>query len=165
MENNLQETTSFGYKGMVNLKLKIKDKVINISQHNTGTNYLFKSIYKFLTGNYEKPDIPTYLDLREEVQNTWISRLNTDIRLSAGNYTDSQASVNGIIRFDNIIGTSISSGTFRLYLMSDYNSQSVRQDLAYISISAEDLSKITAGINLIVEWVMTVTNAPSAPSA
>jgi len=57
MENNLQETTSFGYKGMVNLKLKIKDKVINISQHNTGTNYLFKSIYKFLTGNYEKPDM------------------------------------------------------------------------------------------------------------
>lgn len=54
------------YNGIVNIKLKIKDKVINISTHNAGEATLFQAISMALAGYDIKQYLPSSISFFEE---------------------------------------------------------------------------------------------------
>ena len=48
--------------------------------------------------------------------------------------------------------------SYRLYLISGEDKSSNTQELAYLDISAEELSRISAGTMGIIEWILTISN-------
>lgn len=159
--------TDLAYKGNVVVKLKIKDKIITLEGHNTGLESLKKSFCKFLTGNYSgAEDIPQFLGLRKSVDygTTWVNCLSDEIPLTGKGYEFSTTIVpnNWIARFTAVINHSAllndisaeDTAWYRLYLYTVSDNQSAPIDLAFLTVSAEDLAKITPGTQAIIEWTM-----------
>ena len=171
--------TDLGYKGIVQIKLKIKDKIINLTTKNNGTDYFKKAFCKFLTGNYGgNPDIPQMLDLRKKIEDSsvvkWVTCLNQEIILSGKSYlltTDSNLGIddNWVARFTAAVPfdallepiSDTDTSEYRFYLYGSFDSKDIDEryhDLAYINIDAESLSNITQGTQALLEWSMQLLN-------
>lgn len=154
--------TKLIYKGNVKIKLKIKDKIITIDNHNAGTEWLNRTFCKLITGNgYKNGDIPQFLDLRkEQEQYNWVSCLNQLIPLSGKNYQKDNdnwvAIFIGAINHDYLEDKINTEAAYRLFLMTDSDDNGVKHDLAYMEVSGADLSKIVPGTQGIVEWYMQI---------
>ena len=172
----MSTVTNIKYKGAVSVKIHIGDKTVSLKSINSGTDYLKKSICKFLSGNYGgNPDIPQYLDLRKRVPNSnrWETYLNETIAITGKKFLyvveDAELDIhnNWVARFNaaiprNALKDSVSAGSedeFRLYLYGAFDSTDISEryhDLAYIGISSDDLSRITPGTQALVEWSMQI---------
>lgn len=167
----MNNTTNMNYIGNVTLKLKIKDKIITLKNHNAGSDYLMQSFAKFITGNYEGDrDIPKYLDLRTSANNgsTWTTCLTQTLPITSA-YFENDSEEGWVARFTTTIKYEIlispisetSSNMYRLYLYSgkdDSTPAELYHDLAYMSVSAQDLAVISPGTVGIVEWSMKLQN-------
>lgn len=155
------------YKGIVTLKLNILGRSIEISRHNAGTSYLMKIIAQFLSGNAPgSASLPQYVMLERQPsgETEYFPYLNSKQPITSPTYSkvgdNWQASFTAVINYSNMIAvvTPEDTGTFRLVMLSG-NVPS--DDIAYIEVSASDLSKISPGTNLIVDWKMIIMNDPS----
>ena len=179
----MSNTMNIAYQGNVNVKLVIGGKIINIESHNEGTDFLKKSICKFLSGNYGgEADTPQSLDLREydAEAEKWITCLNQEILLTGKKYllTNDDAlgiTNNWVARFTSAIPndalrhTNFSSNVqYRLYLVSGFDKDNPDashryNDMAYVQISYEALNRITPGTQALVEWNMQILNIDEVP--
>lgn len=159
-------TTSLKYSGKVNFKVKLTNgKVITYSNHNSGLPDLMKVICKFLTGNGDTyADTPKYVDLRKEHDGNFVSFLKSTVIISGANYSNLtgqwKAVLNAAIPYENLLEPIQETDTsaYRIYLLSGEDKYSNIQELAYLEISPEELSRISAGTLGIIEWILTVSN-------
>lgn len=146
------------YKGIVNVKIKIKDKIVSFENHNAGLPLLGKSFCKFITGNTTtEEDIPYYLDILKDGGAPENSILVNKIHLSGRyweyndpNYIAKFTAVVSYSSLKSVINRS-DSGQFKLYM---YSAGANPQALATMGITAESLSLITPGTQAIIEWSM-----------
>lgn len=162
--------TQTWYKGTVNVKLKIKDRVFNYNAHNEGLPGLFESFARIMSGNYRGDcDIPKYIDIRKLVagtEDTYLSFLTLNrLPLTGANWSVNDkgefvanftATVSSDMLYSSVPATS--TDTFKLYLITDNESKTGKRDLARLDIPAEQLSRIVPGVNAIIEWSMKLTN-------
>jgi len=162
--------TNTWYKGTVNVKLKIKDRVFNYNAHNEGLPGLFESFARIMSGNYRGDcDIPKYIDIRKLVagtQDTYLSYLTLNrLPLTGANWSVNDAgefvanftaTISSDMLYSSVPATS--TDTFKLYLITDNESKTGKRDLARLDIPAEQLSRIVPGVNAIIEWSMKLTN-------
>lgn len=135
---------------------------------------------KLVIGDYPEDYLhPQYLDLRYKVSDSpevWESFLQSPIVLSGKNIIetpldnglwDYSAVLTAVLAATSFSGTILPQDTrsFRLYLYSGSVSQS--HDFAYIDISPQVLSRVTPGVQALVEWTMKLlltsesTNVPT----
>ena len=162
--------TNAWYKGSVEVKLKIKDKVFSYNAHNEGLPGLFESFARTMSGNYRGDcDIPKYVDVRKLVSGTddeylsflTINRLPlTGASWSVNDYGEFVANFTAIISSDMLYSSvpNDSTDTFMLYLLTDTEDKTGKRDLARIELPAEQLSRVVPGVNAIIEWSMKLTN-------
>lgn len=162
--------TNTWYKGTVNVKLKIKDRVFSYNAHNEGLPDLFESFARIMSGNYRGDcDIPKYIDIRKLVsgtQDTYLSYLTlnrlplTGSSWSINDNNEYVANFTAIISSDMLYNQvpATSTDTFKLYLTTDNEDKTGKRDLARLDIPAEQLSRIVPGVNGIIEWSMKLTN-------
>lgn len=163
--------TSLTYTGRVDIKLKIRNKIIGMEKHNEGDEWLFKAFAKFVTGNSNtEGDIPKYLDIRESNAGGWVSILTTPVELTR-RYFDNDSNygwtgiLHGSIAYENLLSTipDTSTGNYRIYLISGYDTDPGQvgqyHDLAHTDISAVALSNIAPGVQLLVDWNMSISNS------
>ena len=162
--------TNTWYKGTVNVKLKIKDKVFSYQSHNEGLPGLFESFARIMSGNYRGDcDIPKYIDVRKLVtgtQDTYLSFLTlnrlplTGASWSVNDAGEFVANFTAIISSDMLYSQvpATSTDTFKLYLLTDNEDKTGKRDLARLDIPADQLSRIVPGVNAIIEWSMKLTN-------
>lgn len=171
MKNN---NTPLGYTGLVTLSLKIGDKIVKVQRHNAGLPNLMKSICKFLTGQGDQEhEIPEFLDLRRRLVGTgdpWDTFITQQV---------SCGTTGRIYEYDTEIENWIAVYTFSIpysilvdYVEVDDEIHEYRfvlysedaagnpMDLAFIPVSAAELSRITPGLQAIVEWRIQIVNAP-----
>lgn len=162
--------TKLGYRGIVDVKLIIDGKKVVLNNHNEGTESLFKSFAKFLTGNgVDVIDTPQFLDLQYKGTDSdkWKSWLSKTVSLSGREYyqdgTDWVAKFSTAIAHSNLIQTITSDmdadGEFRLVMYSGTNDEiTTPNDLAYLKVAAKDLARIVPGTQAIIEWAMMIDN-------
>lgn len=167
-------TMNLGYSGFVDVKIKIGNKVVNLSKHNAGTDNLFLLFAKMLTNNsFAATDTPQFLGLDYKGDSTggeWKTFLAKQISLSGKEYYYSDefsgwaAKFSAVIVHSNLIQTitedmdSSENSEFRLVLYSGISNDQVQVDLAYLKVSAKDLARIVPGTQAIIEWSMMVKN-------
>lgn len=169
MSNNL---LSFTYQGKVDVKLRIKDKIIHLTQFNHGLPSLSMSFCKFVTGNsLTQEDYPCFLDLRKSATESgeYSTVLLSKVPLSGKTWTFNSsennyvATFNAVISFNNLQSAIVRSDTnyYKLYLCSGMSStqSGVYYDLAYLDATAEALSYISPGTQAEIEWSMQLLNA------
>lgn len=168
--------TNLFYVGNVSIKLKINDKIVNIENHNRGLLALQRAFCDFITGNtITNESVPQFMDLRCSVQGA--NNFNTSLLLNKlpltgksweeGRYVydnnDEErtcvAKLTAVLSSNSLIEKISSSDTrdFRLYLLSGSNGIVNGQvsgyfEMAYLGISAEQLSLIGPGSQAIIEW-------------
>lgn len=152
---------TMGYQGSVKIKYKINGKVIENYYHNAGLPNLFRIISKALTGTDIYNERPIKIDLREYSDGEWHSLLNSGgvasgLSYMQDNLGDWVTRATTTISYSQLKTTSFSSeGTYALYLVSQAG------DLATLSVSGDDLSKIEQGTQALIEWTLKITNATS----
>ena len=150
---------NLGYKGNIKITYRIKGKVVEKYYHNEGLPNLFRIISKALTGASIYNERPTTIDLREKVNGSWQTLLNSGGTATALLYTqdsngDWVARATTTISYSQLTTTTFSpSGEYRLYLSSQTG------DLAYLPVDGSDLSNIEQGTQALVEWTLKVSNA------
>lgn len=170
METN---NTTLSYRGDVKLKLIVGNKIIEVDRHNSGTLDLMKSICKYLTGNgVPQYETPQFLDLRRQSTSgdtDWDTYLTRQISVgtSGRSYEYDSTLSNWVAKFSfslpysalvDYIEADDTAYNYRLYLYAEDESGSI-VDLAYLPITAQELSNITPGIQAIVEWQLQIKNA------
>lgn len=170
--------TNLLYVGNVKFKIKIGDKIVEVSNHNKGLPALQRAFCNFLTGNdITKEDVPQFMDLRySPVGTDNFSKSNTlllnKLPLTGRSweegkyiYSDSSEESTYVAKLTAVLSSNslirkISNGEpydFRIYLISGSNGTvndvpSGYFDLAYLNISSEALSMIGPGSQAIIEW-------------
>lgn len=168
--------TNVSYVGHVDLKIKINDKIITVSQHNKGLPALQRAFCNFITGNMiTNEDVPQFMDLRmsnslqeDYSQSVLLNKLPlTGKSWEEGKYVYSDnveestyiAKLTAVLSSNSLIRkiSSSENNKFRLYLVSGSNGIVNDQvsgyfDLAYLDIPAEQLSLIGPGSQAIIEW-------------
>lgn len=165
----VQNETDLVYSGKVIVKLKIGDKVIQLSQHNAGTNILKMVFCKFLVNedgvrNY----VPQYVDLRYfDTNSGWITCLSKKASINERNYNN----INPENQYRAFLSATIPHSTilrdfnredmvgkqFRFYLCTGLVDGSYL-DLAYLGVSREYLLQIVPGTSALIEWTMQLLN-------
>ena len=159
-------TTELKYTGNVNFKLQlINGKVVTLNRHNNGLPDLMKVICKFLSGNGDNyADVPKYIDLQKEIDGGFTSFLKSMCVISGSNYSNLTGNwitvLTASIPYEQLLEPISETDTskYRLYLISGEDKSSNTQQLAYLDISASELSRISAGTVGIIEWILTISN-------
>lgn len=161
----LQNDFNLLYKGNVKLKLKIKDKLIELDVKNAGLPALQLAFCKFVTGNTTTAaDIPCYIDLRKQIVGSYLSILFGRMPLSGKYYEPSSGDSAYIARFTATISYESlqedidSSSNYRLYLYSGNSGTSGYYDLAFVDVSSDLLASLQPGTQIIIEWTMKLLN-------
>ena len=171
--------TNVSYVGQVNLKIKIKDKVITVGQHNKGLPALQRAFAKFITSNnITNEDVPQFMDLRyspstgDEDFSASHSLLLNKLPVSGKSFEEGRyiyhdnveestyiAKLTAVLSSNSLTAKISSSDDrkFRLYLLSGSDGivngeVSGYFELAYLNIDAEALSLIGPGSQAIIEW-------------
>ena len=183
-------STNSEYKGNVTLRLKLKNKTIELRKHNKGLLTLSKAFALYISNNESKDDyIPQYLDLQWieypsqvsdiEDLNNWESFLIQPVSISGLSYAlESKAYIEqGQLSYQpNWIAvasaripysyltshqTVASTSLFRLFLLTkDTDSLIIDRRLCYVSLTADEINKMTPGSELQVEWALQLVHAP-----
>lgn len=160
-------TTKLHYTGTVKLSLKLSNgDIITLKRHNNGLPDLMKVICKFLSGNGDNyADVPKYIDLRKEsAEGTFNSHLKSMCVITGSNYSNLSGNwvttLTASIPYEQLNEpiSETDKTNYRLYLISGEDKSSNTQELAYLDISAEELSRISAGTMGIIEWILTISN-------
>lgn len=169
----MKNMTNLFYNGFVSVSIKINDKLINLSNHNSGLPTLNRSFCNFITGNTTTiEDIPEYIDLRYNNGESWESILISRIHLSGKSWTYDSSLQNYVAKFTGVISYNYLSrlisrtdtSLYRLYLYSgslgldSLGNPTGYYDLAYLDIDAETLSYLSPGTQAIIEWSMQLLN-------
>ena len=161
MQNEIN--TNLEYNGIVALNLYINGNKITINNHNLGLPDLFRIISKALAGYDISQEKLAYVDLRynklDDPEN-FISCLTNKQSLSQLSYlldngcwvTKASSSIPNSALIVNPI-SSLNAYSFRLYLLT----KSV--DIAYIEVKESDLLKLIPGTQILVEWVLKISNS------
>ena len=164
----MSNITQLQYQGNVTISLKIKDKVKKLKLHNNGTAALQEIFARIMANDSDSTAefrnmTPNYLDLcRSSDGEEWYTCLldiinipTTARRATIDDNNEWVARFTATIRYDDLIVPIESTDTdkFRLYLYY-MNSERGRADLAYLDVSAIDISKISPGTQAIIEWDM-----------
>lgn len=172
--------TNLFYVGHVDLKIRINDRVITVGNHNKGLPALQRAFCNFLTGNdITKEDIPQFMDLRyspkgqnafDPANSLLLNRLPlTGKSWEEGRYIyqDNSSESTYVAKLTAVLSSNSltrqitsedeANYDFRLYLVSGSNGTvngvvSGYFDLAYLNITAEQLSLIGPGSQAIIEW-------------
>ena len=167
--------TTMNYIGNVKVSIKIKDKVYEIKNHNTGLPALSRTFCMVMTGNpVTIEDIPQYLDIRKSPQGggAYETCLIQKVPLSANSYTyDEQlqnyvAKFTATIRYDYLINpiTKYDLENYRLYLVSgslgldSTDTPTGYYELAFLESSADVLSYLSPGTQAIIEWTLQIVD-------
>ena len=170
--NNVTSTDNIlTYNGQVKVKYKIGDKEVIFKQHNEGLDGLFRFICKALSGNIagitaEKPAFLDLICIYDDITNisNEVSCLYNEISLSHPEYLYDQNIRSWITRFNITISYSMinydiinshNNGKFYLYLKAADGTNFARMSLTDANI---DLAQLFPGMQLIVEWIMMITN-------
>lgn len=174
-QNNI---TNLLYVGNVSLKIKVKDKIIKVDNHNKGLPALQRAFCEFITGNIiTNESVPQFMDLRYKNHNETDWRNSTSILLNKlpltgksfeeGRYVygdNSQentyvAKLTAVLSSNSLVEKISGSDTrdFRLYLLSGSNGLVNGQvsgyfEMAYLPMDVEQLSLIGPGSQAIIEW-------------
>lgn len=166
-------TTQLEYHGDVDLQLLINDKVISIRNKNSGKVALTYLFAKAVTGNLlQSYDLPTFVDLQystDEQHVVWQSYLTQNVVVSERSFSFDNVTYNPgswVAQFTAVIQYSslreaidpASQSYFKLVMFTGFDNTGVRQELAELSVSAQDLAKIIPGTSAIVKWNMRVIN-------
>ena len=169
----MQNMTTVSYKGDVKVCLKIKDKIIDIQNHNAGLPALSRAFCQFITGNsLTIEDLPEFIDLRFNSGSAWESCLVARVPLSGKSWVYDDSTGNYVAKFTGVISynylnrviTRNDTTDYRLYIYSGslgpdgMGNYSGYYDFAYLDISAESLSYISPGTQAIIEWSMQLVN-------
>lgn len=176
--NQYSNLTNLLYVGKVSFKLKIKDKIVEVSNHNRGLPALQRAFCNLVTGNrITNTDIPEYMDVRYSTdggetfpaENTIL--LNK-LPLSGKSWEEGQfvynedteenvytAKLTSVLSSNSLARRISSNETtpFRIYLLSGTNGTINGEtngyfEMAYLNISADALSLIMPGTQAIIEW-------------
>ena len=80
-------SSNISYNGFLNIKLKHNGKVFPFIFVNSGTQFLFDTLTKFLAGYTVYDSVPKYFDFQTAVStNTYVTCLKSKIRLTGGVY-------------------------------------------------------------------------------
>lgn len=183
-------STNTQYKGDVTLKLKLKNKTIELRKKNSGLLTLSKAFALYISNNSSKEDyIPQFIDLQwieypDQVSNiedlsNWESFLLQPISLSGLsfslqdkayvekgqiNYQPNWVAVaNARIPYSYLTShqTLSSSSLFRLFLLTKgTDNLTIDRRLCYVPITADEINRMTAGSELQVEWALQLVHAP-----
>ena len=171
--------TNLLYVGKVSFKVKIKDKIIEVSNHNKGLPALQRAFCNLVTGNrITNTDIPEYMDVRFSTDNgeTFPAEntiLLNKLPLSGKSWEEGQFIYNETTEEDvytakltavlssNSLATRVNSADqskkYRIYLVSGTNGTINGEingyfEMAYLNISAEALALVMPGTQAIIEW-------------
>ena len=183
-------STNTQYKGDVTLRLKLKNKTIELRKKNSGLLTLSKAFALYISNNSSKEDyIPQFIDLQWieypnqvsdiEDLNNWESFLLQPVSLSGLsfslqdkayvekgqiNYQPNWVAVaNARIPYSYLTShqTLSSSSLFRLFLLTkDTDNLTIDRRLCYVPITADEINRMTAGSELQVEWALQLVHAP-----
>lgn len=183
-------STNTEYKGDVTLKLKLKNKTIELRKKNRGLLTLSRAFALYISNNSSKEDyIPQFIDIQwieypnqvsniEDLSN-WESFLLQPVSLSGLSYSLQDkayieqgqityqpnwvAVANARIPYSYLISHQSVSSTslFRLFLLTKNNdSLIVDRRLCYVPITADEINRMTPGSELQVEWALQLVHAP-----
>ena len=82
-------SSNISYSGFLNVKLKHKGKVFPFMFVNSGTQFLFDTITKFLAGYTVYDCVPKYFDFQTKVDNRYVTCLQSEVRLTGAVYGES----------------------------------------------------------------------------
>lgn len=183
-------STNTQYKGDVTLRLKLKNKTIELRKKNSGLLTLSKAFALYISNNESKEAyIPQFIDLQwieypSQVSdinnlNNWESFLLQPVSLSGLSYSLQDkayiergqvsyqpnwvAMANARIPYSYLISHQAvpSSSLFRLFLLTkDTDNLTIDRRLCYVSITADEINRMTAGSELQVEWALQLVHAP-----
>ena len=183
-------STNSEYKGDVTLRLKLKNKTIELRKRNKGLLTLSKAFALYISNNASKDDyVPQFIDLQwieypnqvadiEDLDN-WESFLLQPVSISGLSYMlDDKAYVEqGQVRYQpNWVAvanaripysylsshqTMASTSLFRLFLLTkNTDTLTIDRRLCYVPITADEINKMTPGSELQVEWALQLVHAP-----
>ena len=170
----MKNKTNLSYRGDVTIKLTIGDKIIEYKNHNAGLPALMKSLCKFLVGQGNPAEIPEYLDLKRRLAGSgepWDSYITQQVSCgTSGRIYEFDTDVNNwVARYTFSIPYAIlvdyveiddTAHEYRLVLYAE-NPDGSQLELAYLPVSPAELSRITPGIQAIVEWSLQIKNDTS----
>lgn len=149
------------YSGNVSLRIKIKDKIIEINNHNSGLPAFFRGFAKVMAGyDLTVTEKPAYIDLQYKAtgETEYSTCLNSPLTFTKMYTTTTEGdwvTIFTTILVASSIAIDISSypdAEFRLCL------QSRMEDLATIKILYSDLERIISGTQGLIEWTLKVTD-------
>lgn len=165
---------SITYNGNVTLTLIANGKQIDIHKCNSGLPDLWQNIAKYLAGNYRGVvTAPTHIDIRFQNGINWVSILKeglqptldgkvvTPIISSSGALEGYRTTFNATLTYEMLSNLISGSEEYRIYLISKGNdvfNNYVEYNYAYVTISAEDLQKLTPGTQTIINWDLEIRN-------
>lgn len=183
-------STNSQYKGDVTLKLKLKNKTIELKKKNKGLLTLSRAFALYISNNTDKDNYtPQFLDLQwleypSQVSNienlsNWESFLLQPISISGLSYKleerayveqgQSRYQPNWVavatarIPYSYLIShqTVSSTSLFRLFLLTkEFDNPTLDRRLCYVPITADEINKMTPGSELQVEWNLQLVHAP-----
>lgn len=173
MKQDKQNINSFGYKGVVTLKILKNNRVIRtLTTHNEGSTELFRIMLSQLCGNNEAKKLPCYLDVtRVDKTSGLLNRIKlTGIKLDSVEGVPC-AYFSALILANQFKKQGVDIIKFALYGENNYSSN-IDTYLAQVSLTQEqinelnnfvslntDIQKIYSSYNLLVEWRMFISNA------
>ena len=151
----------FNYFGDINLYYSSPKGVQLIhSQHNAGSNLLFKQFSKVLAGvAVDTVDLPKYIDIRYKIGSVVKSCLVDIIEINKkyGFYDDKYMTiVDAVLTYANLIND-ISAYDSRTYFSINLLSEN-KDLLASSQLSYDYLNRIKPGTQMLIEWKLYVTN-------
>lgn len=163
MINGAVGDNKFCYTGYVTVKLKIKDKVFELSKHNSGLSALFRIFAMALCGYNVSQSAPVKLDLRganvaptDSNINLFTSCLPALVPLTGVQYFQEddiwKSRFTATIPYSFFLAQKLSMYTNKILVLTGLS-----DDLAYLSIS-EGFEDLTEGTELIISWDMYVDN-------
>lgn len=160
------------YEGKVTVKIRIKDKIVDVSGHNQAEYLLKKLFTQIITGNVvgqynASAKIPQFLNISKLTDGEWKSILISPAVFTSKEYVFENnnwvAKMSAVIQYGNLNEHIESSDTsdFRLELLADSkllseaertNSNSILATMQSPNFDASVIAKIAPGTSGIFEW-------------
>lgn len=160
------------YEGNVTVKIRIKDKVVDINGHNQAEYLLKKLFTQVITGNVvgqynALAKTPQFLNISKQTNGEWESILISPVVFTSKEYVFENdnwvAKMSAVVQHGNLIDSIDSSDTsnFRLELLADRKllseienetSGGILATMQNPNFNATVLAKIAPGTSGIFEW-------------
>ena len=167
--------TGIGYKGEINLTIKLGDSTISRKVYNKGWSQLFRLIALVLTGNMSSEEFnslkPTYIDIMyKNSDNVWETCLFsvTPVVSSYSYEEDNKMNGYGGINYISSFAVTISYSNLDISKIDDFDAENTDcrifllsgelSKLASLKVDPQALKDLQAGSQIIVDWTMKFFN-------